>query len=371
MKKSKRGSGDYNYYGDPLARGYGSSYHDPDDYGTGTYNYYRFSDLSEQNLGMYAANNNVTIYSIAFGNGLSNGGVTTLRTLAETTGGTYYYAPTGDDLAAIYTGIAGDLKTEAGVNTNMDVLFNNIELNNVSQFNSPDDPILEYEYENGVSTLVKSWNASGSEGLPNIIGPLTFDQTNDWDNNRSLNFDSGEIGTIRLGQTWQAVFRLNVSKPGNINIFGEGSSIFFNDGADSLALPKTYITAVANLTATGLNFSGLQVYDLECPEAESGGVIENELTVKWNLNYSGTKTATQDLYYQKIDNGIWAKFGDISVAGPVSGLAHTRTLYVADFPSGEYKLRVRATASDSPGSVIETLYTIVIGEGGQYFIRLE
>ncbi len=363
--------GDYNYYGDPLARGTGYSYKDPDDFGTGTYTYYRFSDLTNQNLAVYAANNNVTIYSIAFGDGLSNGGVTTLRTLAETTGGTYYYAPTGDDLAGIYTDIAGDLKTEAGVNTKMDVMFENIELNNVSQINDPSDPILEYEYEYGASTLVKSWNVSGSEGSPNIIGPLTLDQTDDWDGNRGLNFDSGEIGTIRLGQTWQAVFRLNVSKPGNINIFGEGSSIIFNDGADSLTLPKTYVTAVANLTATGINFSGLQVYDLACPEAESGDVIENYLTLDWNLNYSGTKTATQYLYYQNMDDGIWATFGEISVTGPVSALAHTRQLYVADFPSGEYKLRVRAIAPDAPDSVIETPYTIVIGQGGQYFIRLE
>jgi len=363
--------GDYNYYGDPLARGSGYSYYDPDDFGTGTYNYYRFSDLSDQDLSEYAANNNVTIYSIAFGDGLSANGVTTLRTLAENTGGTYYYAPTGDDLAAVYTSIAGDLRTEAGVNTEMDVMFENIELNNVTRANDPGDPILEYEYENGVSTLVNSWNLSGSEGSPNIIYDLTLDQSDDWDVHRSLNFDSSEIGTIHLGQTWQAVFRMNVLKEGNINIFGDGSAIFFNDGEDSLALPKTYITAVANLTAVGIDFSGLQVYDLVCVEAENGDVIENYLTMNWNLDYSGTNTATQYLYYQKVDDGIWTTFGEVPVTGPVNGLSHIRQLYVADFPPGEYKIRVRAMADDAPDSVIEAPYTIVIGQGGQYFIRLE
>ncbi|KAF1077891.1 VWA domain-containing protein [Methanogenium sp. MK-MG] len=367
--------GDYNYYGDPLARGTGYDYYEKyaTSYSTATTSYWRYPDLSEfeQDLSVYAANHNVTIYSIAFGNGLSGNGVTTLRTLAETTGGTYYHAPTGDELVAIYTDIAGDLKTEAGVDTEMDVMFSNLELNNVTQVNDPDDPILEYEYEYGASTLVKSWNVSGSEGSPNIMGPLTLDQTDDWSASQSLSFDSSEIGTIHLGQTWQAVFRLNVLKPGNINIFGEGSAIIFNNGTDSLTLPKTYITAVDNLTATGLNFSGLQVCDLVCVEAENGDVIENELTINWNLNYSGAFTATQYLYYQKEGEGIWITFDEIPVTGPVSELAHTRQLYVADFPPGEYKLRVRAMAEDAPDSVIETPYAIVIGQGGQNFIRLE
>lgn len=363
--------GDYNYYGDPLARGRGYSYYDPDDFSTGTYNYYRFGDLTNQNLSVYAANNNVTIYSIAFGNGLSSAGVTTLQTLAESTGGTYYHAPTGDDLAAIYCDIAGDLKTEAGVNTEMDVLFKNIELNNVSQVNDPDDPILEYEYESGVSTLVKSWNASGSQDLPNIIGPMTLDQTDDWDDNQALNFDSTEIGTIHLGQTWQAVFNLNISKAGNINIFGEGSSISFNDGADSVNLPKTYITAVDNLTATGINFSDLQAYDLVCVETEGGDMIENFLTMEWSLNYTGGETATQYLYYQNVANGMWVNFDELPVTGPVGDLDFSRQLYVADLSSGEYKLRVHAMAPDAPDSIVETPYTIDIGQGGQYFIRLE
>ncbi len=371
--------GDYNWYGDPLARwAEGERTKNPTDgkyFYDRTGYYYKF-DISkaDQNMSVYAANNNITIYSISFGGGLSQGGIATLRTLATSTGGNYYHAPTGDKLAAIYTDIAGELKTEAGVDTTMDVMFTNIELNNVSVENDPLDPILEYEYENGISTLVKSWNTTGSppgsEDLPNVLTPQTLDQRNDWAANRSLNFNATEIGTIHLGQTWQAVFRLNVSKPGNINIFGEDSAIFFNNGEDFLLLPKTYITAVPYLNATGINFTGLQVSDLICVEAENGDMIENYLTMEWNLNYSGTDIANQYLYYQKVGDGIWINFGKVPVTGPVSALAHTRQLYVADFPPGEYKLRVVATADDAPDSVIETS-AIVIGQGGQFFIRLE
>ena len=47
-----------------------------------------------------------------------------------------------------------------------------------------------------------------------FIVPKTLDQTDDRAANRSLNFDPTDIGTINLGQTWQAVFRLNVLKAG-------------------------------------------------------------------------------------------------------------------------------------------------------------
>ena len=375
--------GDYNWYGDPLARGTGyfSSEHNPEWY---TYKendpdyvkerYYKFTGLSEQNMSVYAASNNITLYSISFGNGLTEWGNSTLDKLATSTGGKHYHAPTGDKLTDIYKDIAGELKTEAGVNTEMNVRFEKIELNNVSQFNSPDDPILEYEHEEGVSTLIKSWNATGSEASPNIRRDETLDQTSDWAANRSLNFDSGDIGTISLGQTWQAVFRLNVSKAGNINIFGDGSAIFFNNGTESLALPKTYITAVDNLNATGINFGGLRVYDLECVEAADGAVIDTYLTMDWNLNYSGIDTVTQCLYYQNVDDGFWTKFCMFDVAGPLGDIpdpSYTKKLYVADFPPGRYKLRVHATADDAPDSVAEILNPITIGMGVKNYILLE
>lgn len=375
--------GDYNWYGDPLARGtgYSSIEHNPEWY---TYNeddpdyvkkrYYEFTGLSEQNMSVYAAGNNITLYSISFGNGLTEWGNSTLDKLATSTGGKHYHAPTGDKLADIYKDIAGELKTEAGVNTEMDVVFDNLELNNESVLNLVSDPILEYEYEDGASTLIMSWNTSVSpsgEDFPNVMGPRTLNQKDDWAANQSLNFNSSEIGTIRLGQTWQAEFRLNVSKPGNINIFGDGSSIFFNNGTDSLSLPKTYITAVDNLTATGINFTDLQVYDLVCAEAESDAVIETYLTMEWHLNYSGIHTVIQDMYYQNVDDGVWIAFGERLVTEPVSASFQTCQLYVADLPPGDYRLRVRAMAPDAPDSVIETLCPIVIGQGGQSFIRLE
>jgi len=136
-------------------------------------------------------------------------------------------------------------------------------------------------------------------------------------------------------------------------------------------LPKTYITAVDNLAATGINFANLQVYDLFCAEVENDEVIENYLTMNWNLDYSGSNTTTQYLYYQNVDDGFWTMFSMFDTGGPVSGDLYTKQLYVADFLPGRYKLRVRAIASDAPDSVIETLNPISIGKGMRNYILLE
>ncbi|MFA5394904.1 MAG: hypothetical protein WC346_02685, partial [Methanogenium sp.] len=340
--------------------------------------YYAFNTSDpthpEENLSVYAINNDITIYSIAFGsllspsnpNGISPTAISTLGTLANSTRGKYYYAPDGIELAEIYTKIAGELKTEAGVDTSMDVIFDQIELNNVSQDNC--HGILEYEYKPDISTVIQSWNSSHI-----IREPETINQKEYWDLHESLSFSTDDIGTIRLGQTWQAVFRLNVLQAGNINIFGEGSKISFNNGTATLDLPKTYITAVPDLNATGINFTGLQVSNLTLIGAEDGYVITDSLTMNWDLNYSGNYTTTQQLFYQT-DGGIWNKFNEKKVSGPVVNLPErlqTDRLNVANLPPGKYKIRVRAIAPDAPDSVIETDGWLNIGKKDQKYIKLE
>ncbi len=349
--------GEYNTSGDPLAGR--SKYYE---------NYSEF--LPEfQNLSVYAASKNILIYPIGF----KNDDITVLRMLAKSTCGKYYSAPTGDDLAEIYTSIARELKDVAGVNTEMGMIFNEIEVDNEIYQNNLSYPILEYEYEENVSTHVKTWIGSG-ESL-NIIRKETLDQTKEWGENRHLSFDSTKIGNIQLGQTWQAKFRLTAMKPGNINIFGEGSSISFNDG-EGLALPKTYITALDNLNATCIDFTGLRVHDLFCEEyvGYEGGttcpVIENDLTVDWNLSYSGNDTVTQCLYYEKVDDGFRTQFCTFDETDPANEKLYKKQLYVADFPPGEYKIRVHAMADDAPDSVVET-NVISIGRGVGNYILLE
>ena len=63
--------GDYNWYGDPLARGSGHTTWVAEDYNDLDTDYYKFTSPvtpSSQNMSQYAKDNGIRIYSIAFGN---------------------------------------------------------------------------------------------------------------------------------------------------------------------------------------------------------------------------------------------------------------------------------------------------------------
>ena len=111
--------------------------------------------------------------------------------------------------------IAGDLKDNAGVNTTMMADFENI---NVTNFEMPGDQVFDYVYHPTDSTKI-NWQ----DGTTNVT-----DQSADWvNNNNKLNFT---IGTIKVGQSWNATFRLRVNQSGLIDVFGNHSTVSFNGG---------------------------------------------------------------------------------------------------------------------------------------------
>ncbi|MCJ7497810.1 MAG: VWA domain-containing protein, partial [candidate division Zixibacteria bacterium] len=210
--------GDYNWYGDPLARGTGSS-NSATSYGDLTTSYRTFTglgsgSLSNQNMSVYAKNNGIRIYSIAFGNQITSGGKTTLRVLAEGSvlaDGTHgkYYEASATDIADVYTAIAGELIDNAGVNTTSVVDFENI---NVTGVTMPGDQVFDYVYNPTASTKI-TWQ----NGTPTVIN-----QSDDWTNDNKLDFT---IGTIKVGQFWNATFRLRVNQSGLIDVFGKNSTV--------------------------------------------------------------------------------------------------------------------------------------------------
>ncbi|HDS63119.1 MAG TPA: VWA domain-containing protein [Methanofollis liminatans] len=325
--------GDYNWYGDPLARGTGYTKYSPTDFGNLASSYYKYTDLSsdDQNMATYAARHNITIYSIGFSDSISSDGRSTLRQLAETTGGIYYDA-SATNIDSIYTEIAGELKTEAGVDTTVGLQFDNVLVNGLAVFNDPADPVLDYVYLPGESTVIGSW-IDNETGRHEILPLATYDNTSEWAAGRSLAFN---VGTVRLNQTWTARFTLKVLKEGNINIFGPGSLITFNGGASSLTLPDTFVTAVPDLNNTGLNSSALSVDNLT---REGSGEVTDFLPLIWNLNYTGEGTVTQRLYYSNDDKHTWTRFATLTAIAP-GNVTQRSSLDVRVLPAGSYWIRV-------------------------------
>ncbi|MFY9799898.1 MAG: invasin domain 3-containing protein [Methanoregula sp.] len=358
--------GDYNYYGDPLARGtgYAESYgHYAYDYGDLTSNYMTFSGLtgtgpfSEQNMSVYAKNNSIRIYSIAFGNQITSGGKMTLRTLAEGTvlaDGTHgtYYEASATDIADVYKAIAGELIDNAGVNTTMTSDFENV---NVTGVTMPGDQVFDYVYHPSDSTKI-TWQ----NGTQTVIN-----QSDDWAADNKLDFN---IGTIKVGQFWNATFRLRVNQSGLIDVFSNNSIVSFNGGTETLHLPQTFITVVPKLNVTVIGVKTITLTNLTVTEP---GEIKALLPIMWNTNYTGNSTITEKVYYS-IDDGPWVLFEikthDYNPA--TMEYVNYAQLDVTKLPPGGYRIRVYATAVDAPDTNAVTDVKLVGGKG-KTFIKLE
>jgi len=362
--------GDYNFYGDPLARGTKSTY-SADSYGTLTTGYYGYTGLgtgttSNQNMSNYAKNNGIKIYSIGYAEDLSSGGRTTLRILAEGTGGKYYDA-TAADISAIYTSIAGELKTAAGANTTMDIVATNVSVNNVGfpgacKSEDPNDPencVFKYVPVGGISTYIQFPNGTS----------VTVDQSGEWASSGTLSFD---IGEIKLGQIWNATFRLKVKKAGNIDLFGDDSKILFDgsEGASELGLPYTPITAMENINDTGMNATSLNVYNLG--STMEGKNVTDYLPVTWNLDYTGLdSTLTERIYYtsQDLSKNQWILFETRSISSTTS--EDSAILDVRTLPYGRYYIKVYAKDGFGYWDEEITDDAVIVGSEGTAYIKLE
>jgi hypothetical protein len=343
--------GDYNWYGDPLARGssYKPSSPENNPYVSvtpptlPTRSYWPFDGLtvSEQNMSAYAKNNNIRIYSIGYAEDISTDGRNTLRILAESTGGKYYNGDAAN-IADIYRSIAGDLQTMAGVGTEVDLKYDTLEVDNLTVTVNDTYRVFDYVPE----THVDSTLANGTRPAHEPSYPYTVDQTAEFNGTRNLGFD---IGTIYLGQVWEAMYRLQVLDDGTINIFGPGSSVAFNGtvGQSSLSIPKTYITGVPEMVTTGFNTSSLNISVGESTQTESG-------MISWPIyrNYTGVMLVTED-YYISNDGGMTWILIDKRVLTPEQANQNGVWSYPRRLlPPGDLLFRVVSNAGDAPGPVI-------------------
>jgi hypothetical protein len=373
--------GDFNYYGDPLARGTGydsahkdggwryydwsSTYTDRHTYFSGlggTVNVNSADIGTHQDMSLYAKDNHIRIYTISFGAGIVPGSDTwnTMETLATTTGGKHYHANDGTELDNVYAEIAGELKEDAGVNTVMDLNMGSV---NVSGTDMAGSQVFSYVFDDAGPVFSTGRTMDfASNGTFLTLPPL--DQTSDWNTNQILHFD---IGTVVLNETWTATYKLKVNQTGSIDLFsGPGSKITFNNGEATLNLPHTYLTVSSSLISTGMTMKTIALADLRCTEA---GEIKSLLPVAWNTTYNGMKTVTERVYYS-IDNGPWVQFDEKT--GIASGETRLYAqLDVSKLPPGGYQIKVYATAQDAPDATKMLDAPVNVGSNGRSFIKLE
>jgi len=299
--------GDWNTGGDPLGA-------------SGAVAFPADSITSSTSIIQWAKQKNISIYTIRLG---SDGNEAALKSYASLTGGKYYYAATPSDLDAIYTAIAGDLQTEAGVATKADLNYGTVNVNQV-----PTSGVFDYLYKNGVSTMNKSYWKNNTP----IYGPNYYDQTADW-SDKVLSFN---VGTIKLNQTWMTSYMLKVNKPGNIDVFGTGSYISFNNNASQLLLPKTLITALPDMSTTGgVNFTKtLTIHNLTATVNENNNLADLSVDIQI-LPSSPNLSVVADIYITDEDQHTTTWIKSIELSPVINGKMHITTIDLSQYQRGK------------------------------------
>jgi hypothetical protein len=253
-----------------------------------------------------------------------------------------YYDATSANIAEVYKNISGSLRDEAGVNTTMNLSFRNISVttNNVVNITAGDQ-VYDYQYIPGRSTLVDTWNATYH--FPGY--PMSTNDTSQWKANQTFNFN---IGTVKLGQTWQSTVTLKVLAEGTINIFDNTSKVGTEDNQNPnktlpLKIPDVFITALPNNTMSNLKGAyNLNITDLKLTNPGSNTTID----LAWNLSYNGMYDISEDIGISPAGLGYWWYLTPVQV---VSNQTQNDTVSMAfnNLPVGNYSIRVTVSAEDA------------------------
>ena len=313
--------GDYNTGGDPLAR-----YSEYDSY----------PDVTHQNLSAEANLHGIKIFSIAYGTDFND--LETMRILAESTGGSFYEAPTGSDLLTMYSLIAGQLREDAGVDIEMYSDFGTVQ---VDMQPVAGNEVLTYIVDNPHSTSTEKFDSKNTTTEYGWI-----DHTTDWETNQKLPFS---IGTMHLNDFFEATMTFRVEKTGSIMLFNHTQeAIFFNtpEGPQTLTLPDTFLYS----TFVEDPDPGYETF-----EESDIGFTNPEGTIyewTWTREYTGSIPLIER-YYISLDGGkSWTQVGQRIFPPPVSpnGFFRYDIQYLGVNPGTEVDVVFRLTgnAIDAP-----------------------
>ncbi|MDO9549741.1 MAG: VWA domain-containing protein, partial [Methanoregula sp.] len=354
-------------------------------------------EFTNQNLSVYAKNNNIRLYFIFFAGTPDATAKSTLETMATATGGFYQRATSAAELNDAYTRIAGDLITEAGVDTQVSVDFGQLIVNNVPA--TPGDEIFDYIGDpivaspvKGVdfptiepgSTMVDKYNKTpngqinkhlipGTDiitGFPfTDIGPIIINQTTYWNTDPHKQQLAFNIGTVNVNESWETNFRLRVLKEGNILVFGPQSQVCFTNGEagpSCMTLPNLSLSSSMNPLNVGVSETTLSIVGLSRTD---DGTVKGTIPVTWTTIYNGADMITEDVSYIH-DNDPPVKF-DVKTLNPAFDLvtSQSATLDTEKLPPGGYKIQVRAYTKDASDTKECGPYTY--STQGRAFIKIE
>lgn len=353
-------------------------------------------EFTNQNLSIYAKNNKIRLYFIFFAGTPDATAESTLKTMAEATGGFYQKATNADELNDAYNRIAGDLITEAGVDTMVTLDFGQLIVNNALA--APGTEILSYVGDPSVaapvkgvdfptiepgSTMLDKYNKTPSgeigthfipgtdvdTGLPFAnTGPIIINQTNYWNtHSQKLAF---RVDTVNINETWKADFRFRVLTEGNILIFGPDSKVCFTNGeaGDScMTLPNLSLSSSTHPLNIGVSETAII---LSIPTRTDSGSVTGTLPVSWTTDYNGAEVITEDVSYIHEDDPP-VKF-DTKTLNKASGDLNAPQSSVLDMeklPPGGYKIQVYAYTKDASATAVSETYSFTTQ--GRAFIKLE
>ncbi|MCP1714242.1 hypothetical protein J2T58_000069 [Methanocalculus alkaliphilus] len=315
------------------------------------------------NLLTYALEQDVRIYTVMLAAQETSNTYQASADFSEATGGRAFNARNYQDLMEAYLQIAEELSHEAGVNTTMHLSHENVKVN---QAEHPGGDVFEYipktvitnRYHNGTVTMTE------------------IDQTNDWNGvpspAQNLFFD---IGTIHLGQTWEARYQLRVLEEGTIDIFDPSSVVTFEDAPeDGQLLQTTYINALPSIGEIQLKDYLITIDNLR---SETVGHISDKLEVAWDLEYEGSEEVTQKIRYAVVDPMMYDAFtrgftipeDRWQPEKELDGSDRKNFLFVAGL-NGICLIRIDASAPGSPNDRAEI--AVPIGAASwQDYIKIE
>ncbi len=313
----------------------------------------------------YAKNKNIKIYPV--GLGVSSAYQTILERYATTTGGKYSNANDPGELEQIYTNIAGDLQETAGGETQVNLDFGTIKINDgyITDY-------MDYEY---YSTYINKFNIT-KYGVIHQLFSENRDDTDAW-NARTMAFD---VGTIKLNETWRATFQLNLTRAGNIDLFGPNSSaIAFTDASTGTTqtgfIPAMQCRVRASIVNTGFGSKTLLVDHLSFVDGVSPD--PNVWTIKWDTTYDGDKTVQEAILYRVTGDTQWKTVpgGLIFISTKVFEETNQYTLSTSDtalWPPGKcFDIQVVAGAEDANAAMTNPITKCKALPGGTIFIKLE